>query len=173
MNMRIAITGPESTGKSDLAEALGLSIPGSLVVPEAARSYLESKPSGYRYTIDDVLAIATEQHTILGAASSHPGIVLCDTDYIVLYIWMREVFGVTDTPVATWMLEEQFVLTLLCAPDIPWEADPLRENPHDRDRLFHLYKNELENLHRPYRIVSGLGEQRLRVALSALEQLNG
>jgi nicotinamide riboside kinase len=173
MNMRIAITGPESTGKSDLAEALGLSIPGSLVVPEAARSYLESKPAGYRYTLDDVLAIAAQQHAMLRAASAHPGIVLCDSDYIVLYIWIREVFGVSDTPVATWMREEQFGLTLLCAPDIPWEADPLRENPHDRDRLFLLYKNELENLHRPYQIVSGLGEQRLQVALSALERFSG
>jgi nicotinamide riboside kinase len=162
--MRIAITGPESTGKSDLAEALGLSIPGSLVVPEAARSYLESLPSGYRYALNDVLAIASQQHAMLKAAAAHPGIALCDSDYIVLYIWIREVFGVSDTPVASWMREEQFGLTLLCAPDIPWQADPLRENPHDRDRLFLLYKNELENLQRPYQIISGRGKQRLQGA---------
>lgn len=173
MNMRIAITGPESTGKSDLAEALCLSIPGSLVVPEVARSYLESKPAGYRYTLDDVLAIAAQQHAMLRAAAAHPGIALCDSDYIVLHIWMREVFGVSETPVATWMREEQFDLTLLCAPDIPWEADPLRENPHDRDRLFLLYKNELENLNIPYQIVSGLGEQRLQGALSAIKRIHG
>jgi nicotinamide riboside kinase len=171
--MRIAITGPESTGKSDLAEALGLSIPGSLVVPEAARSYLESKPPGYRYTLDDVLAIASQQHAILRAAATHPGIALCDSDYIVLYIWMREVFGVTDTPVAAWMREEEFDLTLLCAPDIPWEADPLRENPHDRDRLFELYREELKKLNRPFQVVTGLGEHRLWSVKSALRQITG
>lgn len=171
--MRIAITGPESTGKSDLAESLGFSIPGSLVIPEAARSYLGSKPAGYQYTLNDVLAIAAQQHTMLTAAAEHPGIVLCDSDYIVLYLWIREVFGVSDTPVASWMREEQFGLTLLCAPDIPWEADPLRENPHDRDRLFLLYRNELENLQRPYQIISGRGEQRLQKALFALQSING
>jgi nicotinamide riboside kinase len=173
MNRRIAITGPESTGKSDLAEALGLSIPGSLVVPEAARSYLESKPAGYRYTLDDVLTIATRQHEMLRAAAAHPGIALCDSDYIVLYIWIREVFGVSDTPVTAWMREEQFDLTLLCAPDIPWEADPIRENPHDRDRLFELYKAELENLNRPYQVVNGLGELRVRGALTYLQRITG
>jgi len=35
-------------------------------------------------------------------------------------------------------------LVLLCTPDIPWEADALRENPQDRDRLFEIYQKELD-----------------------------
>ena len=31
-------------------------------------------------------------------------------------------------------------------PDIPWESDPLRENPYDRIKLFEIYKMELDNL---------------------------
>ena len=42
---------------------------------------------------------------------------------------------------------------LLCKPDIPWESDPLRENPNDRIKLFDIYKMELDNLGHKYYIV--------------------
>jgi nicotinamide riboside kinase len=43
----------------------------------------------------------------------------------------------------------------LCAPDIPWEPDPLRENPSDRDRLFEIYQRELVAFNRPFTILKG------------------
>ena len=171
MNTLIAITGPESTGKTDLAEALSAAYPRSLVVPEHARAYPTSLAPGYRYHLDDILHIAVRQRHDIGWAARHNGPVFCDSDDLVLYIWIREVFGTTNTPVADWIAEQSFRHTLLCAPDIPWEPDPLRENPHDRDRLFAIYKEELERLERPYSIIQGSGPERLSCAMQALAGL--
>ena len=60
---------------------------------------------------------------------------------------------------------------LLCAPDIPWEPDPLRENGgHMREKLFHLYMQVLETHKLRYEIISGPGEERLSKAIFALNK---
>ena len=62
---------------------------------------------------------------------------------------------------------------LLCAPDVSWEADPLREHPHDRDRLFALYQQDLERRGLPYDTIEGLEDRRFRRALQAVEKMLG
>ncbi len=59
----------------------------------------------------------------------------------------------------------------LCRPDIPWEPDPLRENPHDRDRLFDIWERELKARDLPYTIIEGGREQRLRTATNMVDVL--
>jgi nicotinamide riboside kinase len=47
-------------------------------------------------------------------------------------------------------------LYLLCSPEgIEWEADPLRENPHDRERLFEVYEKQLILCEKSYKILRG------------------
>ena len=60
---------------------------------------------------------------------------------------------------------------LLCRPDIPWEPDPLRENPHDRDRLFAVWEREMQALGLPYTIIEGTEEERMRAAMNIAEVL--
>ena len=55
---RILITGPESTGKSDLSEYLARHFSGSFI-PEYAREYIEKLQRPYRY--EDVVTIAEKQ----------------------------------------------------------------------------------------------------------------
>jgi nicotinamide riboside kinase len=62
----------------------------------------------------------------------------------------------------------KYDLHLLCSPDIPWEADVLRENPHDRHRLFSLYEKELQHYGFPYIVLSGSEAERLETANEAL-----
>jgi nicotinamide riboside kinase len=57
-------------------------------------------------------------------------------------------------------IEQQFIETpthryLLCKPDIPWEPDPLREHPQQREALFHLYLKALQDYEKPYTIIEG------------------
>jgi nicotinamide riboside kinase len=61
----------------------------------------------------------------------------------------------------------------LCKPDIAWQADPLRENAHDRARLFDLYQADLTARRLPYSEISGHGEERLARAISAVEEIAG
>ena len=56
--IRIAITGPESTGKTNLAEALALHY-NTVWVPEYAREYIANL--NRKYTLNDILTIAKRQ----------------------------------------------------------------------------------------------------------------
>ncbi len=69
------------------------------------------------------------------------------------------------------MRNGHFDLFLLCYPDLPWEFDPLRENPDNREDLFILYKKTLDSLNLPYSLINGQGDQRLKKAIKAVDQL--
>jgi nicotinamide riboside kinase len=66
---------------------------------------------------------------------------------------------------------QQFDHYFLCAPDIPWEPDPLRENPLNREMLFGLYLEQLEKYGRNFTILTGHLENRqelIKVKISEL-----
>ena len=60
---------------------------------------------------------------------------------------------------------------LLCDWNIPWEYDPLRENPLDRDKIFQYYLRELEDLKVPYYHISGTIAQRIQQSSSIIKKL--
>lgn len=67
--LKVGIIGPESTGKSTLAQQLSQRYHG-IYVPEYAREYVEQL--GHPYTYDDVCAIARYQIEQLQAYASSP-----------------------------------------------------------------------------------------------------
>ena len=144
--LKIIITGPESSGKTTLCKALSkhFNLPFS---KEYAREYLEKLNRNYNQ--DDLLKIAK------GQLKSEQNTQLLDTDLITIKIWSEYKYGSCDN----WILDQiekqktEKRIYLLCKPDIPWEADPLRENPNDREELFEIYKKELEVLGHDYFIV--------------------
>jgi NadR type nicotinamide-nucleotide adenylyltransferase len=169
MLRKIAITGPESTGKTQLAKGLSRHFR-TQQVPEFAREYLSGKQG--KYTLEDIVRIAKGQLESEGKiALKAKDLLFCDTDLTVLKVWSRVVFN-TCPP---W-IEEQFVrhrydLYLLCYPDLEWEADPLRENPADRMFLFEFYKQELERAGFNFQVVKGRGGQRLENAINFVRPL--
>ncbi len=170
---KVAIVGAESSGKTTLAEALGRAC-NAVVVAEFARTYLEAH--GPTYAAADLLTIAVAQARAEDAAmdlAARNGqrLVVCDTDLITIRIWGEEKFGRCDPWVLDATLHRHYDLWLLCRPDIPWEADPLRENPNDRDRLFAVYEAMLKHLGRPYVVIGGRHDDRVRQALDAVDGL--
>jgi nicotinamide riboside kinase len=167
--IKIAVTGPESTGKSSLSKIFGEKH-AAHVVPEFARNWLESRP-GYRYTFEDVEWMAQEQFRMQSEAFKDSlSLVVCDTDLLVFRIWMEVVFGKCPKWVETESERNVFEFTLLMDIDLAWEADPLREHPHLREELFFRYLNLLENSGRPFGIVSGKAGERYSNSLSLLKQ---
>lgn len=164
----ICLTGPESTGKTTLARALASRL-GATLVPEIAREYLGREPLDQRRDLLEIARrqVALERETRAG----HAGLLICDTDLLVIQIWWREKFGPLPTYLAQELSKRSARGYLLLEPDISWQADPLRENPTDRDRLFELYRAELEASGFPHRIVGGLGEARVERAIEQLQSL--
>ena len=166
--IRIAVTGPESTGKSSMVEQLAKHYGGS-IVPEFAREYLTilNRP----YTADDVEIIARKQIEQEEAFSENSNIILCDTDLLVCRIWMEVVFGACPDWLVAESRKQRYSHTLLMNIDIPWEPDPLREHPHLREELFNRYRTILIEDQRSFTIISGMNEARFENAKSAINHL--
>ena len=165
--LRVVLTGPESTGKTQLAAQLAREF-GCLWTPEIAREYLTEHGAGYGP--EDVRTMArlqAERSAELAASSAQ--LVFDDTDVLTHRIWYREKYGERDPELEAMPLEGD--LYLLCAPDLAWAADPLREHPKESDRArhFELYKTELEHSKKTYAVVSGQGSARKVNAMRTLE----
>lgn len=160
---RISITGPESTGKSVLAKQLADCFH-TRYVPEIAREYLEQLGRPYEY--EDIVKIAREQlkleNTMLKSVKE---VLFCDTDLLVTTIWSRYKYGKCDPWLEAELNLHRYDLYLLCNVDLPWEDDPLREHPFQRRELFDFYKKELDEMQANYRIISGMGDERLQKAI--------
>ena len=146
--LKIIVTGPESSGKTTLCNALSkhFNLPFS---KEYAREYLNTLKRDYNP--DDLLKIAK------GQLQTENGLQILDTDLITLKIWSEYKYGSCDmwilTQIEKQKSENRFYL--LCSADIAWQADKQRENPNDREELFEIYKQELDDLEHNYFIVEG------------------
>ena len=162
---RIAITGPESSGKTSLAELLAEKS-GLVYVPEFAREYLMER--GGKYQQEDLVQIALGQMKLWSEVNSAGGFV-ADTEMLVMKIWSDFKYGQTDQTILSLLERQQFDHYFLCYPDIPWEEDPLREHPEQRMELFELYLKELEDRKLPFTILKGDLSERLEACREILE----
>jgi len=144
----IVITGPESSGKTTLANRLKNEY-GLPLVLEFARSYMEL--NGTEYDFHDLEKIVHCQNIQEKDAHQKYNLIVCDTDFITVDIWSQEKFGKPVNHSNQFVEEKHY---LLCKPDIPWEEDPLRENPKDRDRLFDVYESYLIKNGLEYEVLS-------------------
>jgi nicotinamide riboside kinase len=107
-----------------------------------------------------------------GAAKNY---FFCDTDLRVIQVWSQHRFGKVDP----WVLEEiarrSYDLILLCAPDLAWQADPLREHPEleMRQHFYEQYEQLTQASGFPWVLISGDTAERLSTAIQAVEQLKG
>lgn len=170
--LKIAILGPESTGKSTLAAQLAEHFRTSYI-PEYAREYLKDFEKPYK--INDVVDIALGQQKLIDEAKANkPQMLISDTEMIVNKIWCKFVFADVPAIISALASKQDFDLYLLCDIDLEWTYDPLREAPdiNDRMTIFEMYKEELTLLNVNYRIISGQGQQRLQNAINAIKQQN-
>jgi len=166
--VKIVITGPESSGKTTLVEALSIRLEIESI-PEFARSYLENLNNKYKY--EDLLIIAKEQQKAIDNKVQKGNLLIVDTDLLTIKIWSEYKFGKCDEWIIQTLNLKKPDLYLLCKPDIPWEADPLRENQNDREELYQIYQEEIRKLEAPSVEISGSKEHRLSIAIQAIEEL--
>lgn len=164
---KIAIIGPESTGKSELAQKLADYFVCDWV-PEYAREYIEN--INRKYNFEDISKIAQQQIDEQTKYSNieTDGFVFFDTELIITKVWFEYCYSKVPDFVLNQMNQHFFDLYLLCNFDLEWIPDPVREHGDDRSYFFELYKLEIEKTGRPYNIISGKGALRLENAIQAI-----
>lgn len=165
---RIVVTGSESTGKTTLARELAGALHAPWV-PEYSRDYAEGQAR--QLTAHDVDPIARGQVAREDAVIAHgdaDGLVILDTDLVSTTVYAEYYYGSCPP----WIMEEARrrlgQLYLLCAPDIPWYADGIRDQPEARAELHARFEARLGALGALVLAVSGLGDRRLQHALAAV-----
>ena len=171
--MILVLTGPECSGKSSLAAQLHAHLNWPLL-PELARAYLDGRhaQSGiYRYRPSDLLNLASMQRQAEALKCNKDDAIL-DTDLLTLIVWWQEKFGPVPRQLSSQWQCQATRRYLLCKPDMPWQPDPQRENPSDRDRLYAHYEAELSNRGCKYSICEGNEQARLAQALTAIKSVD-
>ncbi|NDE09994.1 MAG: ATPase [Chitinophagia bacterium] len=186
MIIKVVVIGPESTGKSSLCEQLANHY-NTEWVKEYAREYLLA--NGTEYSYDNLLEIAEGQFALENAAiqaakdkiknanesnsTSSSELILIDTNMYVLKVWCEFVFDKCHPWILNQIVENSYDLYLLCNIDLPWVKDELREYPdlEIREKLYHHYKDLLINQSTPWVNISGNYQQRLEVAIKAIDSV--
>ena len=168
--MKIVVTGPESTGKTTLSEAL-VSRFNAALIPEYARSYVEALDRSYVFNDLENIARYQIQEEKRVAESTDSNLILMDTWLIITQVWFEVVYGSSPEWIRNYIKSADIDLFLVCSPDLPWIADPVRENGGEmRQKLFDRYCQEIKNYGFAYEIVSGCGELRTKNGIEMLQK---
>ena len=168
--LKIAITGPESTGKTALAKQLANHYK-TVWVPEYSREYLE-KTDG-KYIEKDLVQILEGQLDAENKLITKTNrFLFCDTDPLVIWVWSKVKYGKVDQRIEKTLRDHRDDFYLLTSPDLPWIKDKLRESEGELNELFEMYLNKLDELGRSYAVISGSGTDRLKCAIDALNKFD-
>ncbi|WP_029034004.1 AAA family ATPase [Salinimicrobium terrae] len=172
--IRIVLFGPESTGKTTLAQLLASHYQTEWI-PEFMREYLQKKWDEQREICEphDLLPIARAQMALENRAAATVGeLLFCDTNLLELVVYSRAYYNETvDPTLLKHALKAQYDLYFLTYIDVPWVEDDLRDRPEDREKMFARFRKTLDEHNLPYRVLKGDLQQRFETAVKIIDQL--
>lgn len=165
---KIAIVGPESTGKSTISQQLSkyYNVPW---VPEYARYYCAALTTPC--TLQDEVnmfhgQVALEESFL---ATAETDFIICDTTFVTVKIWSDAMFGETPKVVVDALKTRPYDFYVLLDIDLPWADDPLRDFPNQREHFMEVWHEELQALQANYVVVGGI-ENRLQNVIDAINE---
>ncbi|MDA9554935.1 ATP-binding protein [Pelobium sp.] len=166
--IKIAVVGPESTGKSTLSSALAKHYQ-TVWVPEYARYYCEGLTAPC--TLQDELnmfygQVALEKSMEVVAQNN---LLICDTTFLTVKIWSDHQLGETPQPVLEAIKTTHYDFYVLLKNDLPWEDDPLRDFKGMGDHFMEVWRKELNAINANFKEVGGI-ENRLENAIVAIDE---
>lgn len=172
--IKIVLFGPESTGKTTLSKQLARYY-NTVWAPEYAREYLQKKWNNERKTCEaeDLIPIAIGQMKIENKlVNKADKVLICDTDLLETKVYSEEYYGGFVDPLLDKAAKQNtYDLYLLTYIDTPWEEDDLRDRPGQRKEMFNAFENALKKHNRPYVLLEGSKEMRLKTAIQVINQL--
>ena len=172
--IKIVLFGPESTGKTTLAQMLARHY-NTRWVPEYMREYLQQKWDEHQTVCEphDLLPIAKGQMAMENKmAAEAKNLLFCDTNLLELVVYSRAYYDeYVNSTLLKHALKAQYDLYFLTYIDVPWVEDDLRDRPLQRDLMFARFKNTLDQNDLPYRVLQGNLQQRFATAVEIIEEL--
>ncbi|OIQ20255.1 ATP-binding protein [Lacinutrix sp. MedPE-SW] len=172
--LKIALFGPESTGKTTLAIQLATHYK-TKWVPEFAREYLQKKwdDTAKICELKDILPIGIGQMELENTLAKKANkLLICDTNLLETKVYSETYYsGKCPPEIAKYALENKYDLYFLTYIDTPWEADDLRDRPDDRLLMFNAFKSTLVSNNIPYVLLKGTKEERLTKAITCIDKL--
>jgi NadR type nicotinamide-nucleotide adenylyltransferase len=171
--LRVVLFGPESTGKTVLAEQLATYF-NTVWTPEFSRLYAEAKiANNDTLSFEDVLPIAIgqialENEMILKANK----LLICDTNLLETKVYSEFYYdGKCPEIVKKFALEHRYDLQFLTYIDLPWEADNIRDKPLERNEMFEAFEQALIMNKKPYVLLKGTMKERFDTAVKHIHHL--
>ena len=166
--LKIAIVGPESTGKSTMSAYLAEHY-NTVWVPEFARGYCEEL-NGAPSWQDEINMFEGQVQLEKEYLPKANKILICDTTFITVKIWSDQIFGKSPQEVLDALPSYHYDLYLLLDIDLPWQDDPLRDFPTMREHFMQVWHQELKALNAKYVVISGTGQDRYESAVKTIDQ---
>lgn len=163
---KICIYGPESTGKTILAEQLARHYK-TLWVPEFAREYIAKHKNKFSYNDIEKFSIGQLQLEESAVKEANK-LLFCDTDFITTVIYSRHYFGKCPAFTKKLANRKRYDLYLFADIDIPWVFDPQRDLGSRRKEFRKIFLKELISRKIPFMIVGGKGKKRFLNAIKAV-----
>ena len=170
---RIAIMGPESTGKSVLTEKLANHFNTNFVEEYGKRYYIEN---GYKVTPKDFPIISYRRQLLEDfKIKSSNKILICDTEDITTYYLLKEYC--TDWKSCEEFFTDKFRsyknydLYLLLDCDCNWVQDGTRLNEEDRARQYNIIKESLINRNCNFIEINGDWENRFNQSVTEINKV--
>ncbi|MBE7633300.1 AAA family ATPase [Tenacibaculum finnmarkense genomovar ulcerans] len=172
--VKVVLFGPESTGKTTLSGQLARHY-NTVWTPEFAREYLQDKWNNERKICEqkDIIPIAEGQIKLENELSKKADeILICDTDLLETKVYSEEYYGgFVDANLDEAAIKNTYDIYFLTYIDTPWEADDLRDKPGERLEMFTAFENTLIKYKRPYVLLKGDKETRLKKAVEIIDKL--
>lgn len=172
--VKVVLFGPESTGKTTLSKQLSRYYD-TVWAPEFAREYLQNKWNNERKTCEqeDLIPIAIGQMKLENKlAKKADKVLICDTDLLETKVYSEEYYGgFVDPKLDEAAIKNKYDIYFLTYIDTPWEEDDLRDRPEQRLEMFTAFENTLKKYNRPYILLKGDKETRLKKATEIIDKL--
>lgn len=171
--IKIAMYGPESTGKTTLASQLANAF-NTIWIPEFARDYLQDKWDIKQEICsqEDLIPIAIGQTKLENEALSQATkFLFCDTNSLVTKVFSDIYYTNCDSILEQAAREHNYDLIFLTDIDVAWQPDDLRDKPYDRETTFATFEKTIKELKKPYIKLSGNKEERLERATKIITDL--
>lgn len=171
--LRVVLTGGECTGKTTLARDLAARWKTAWAV-EGAREVALARAGALGPGDVPVIArahVRLAEEAARAAAGAGRAVVFFDQDLLSTVVYARHYYGSCPQWIERLAAERRGDLYLLCAPDLPWAADGVRDRPAARGEAHALFAAALAAVGARVAGVTGRGSAREACAAAAVDAL--